>query len=207
MNSTQSESILLEAVLRGETEKFEELVRRCQTMVLRYFLLSHPREEAEDLTQETFLQAWRALRTYSPQWKFSTWILAIAHQQNALFFRKKDHSIQSKMSAAEIDLNELDSAVSSHADFQRIAEDEEAQNLWQLIRADLPAEQAEILWLFYVEEKSCQEIAHVQDRTASAVKSILFRARKALQKLLHWKFAEEPFTDHQPSKISQTHDE
>lgn len=185
MRLEPSDIDLVQSTLKGDSASFEELVRRFQTRILRYFLLRHRPEDAQDLTQETFMSAWKSLRTYNPQWQFSTWILAIAHQQSALFFRNLAHSIRSRM----VDLGEefqadFQEKAVEHAEFQALVEADDAENLWNKIRQNIPSDQAEILWLFYVEDKSQQEIAKITDRTVPGVKSALFRARDALKKIL-----------------------
>ena len=185
MHLEPSDFELVQTALKGDAASFEELVRRFQTRILRFFLLHHRAEDAQDLTQETFLAAWRSLRTYNPKWQFSTWILAIAHQQNALFFRNLNHSIRMKTveTGEDLPIDVLELPV-DHSEFKELADAENAENLWNRIRQNLPKEQAEALWLFYVEEKSQQEIAQITDKTVSGVKSILFRAREALKKVL-----------------------
>lgn len=176
---------LVQTTLEGDAASFEELVRRFQMKILRYFLLHHRMEDAQDLTQETFLAAWKSLRTYNPKWQFSTWILAIAHQNNALFFRNRAHSIRPLIvdPGKDFQLDELEKAV-EHSEFKSLMESENAENLWNRIRQNIPQEQAEILWFFYVEDKSQQEIAAITNRTVSGVKSVLFRAREALRSVL-----------------------
>ena len=185
MSLEPSDFDLVQTALKGDVASFEELVRRFQTKILRFFLLHHQLEDAQDLTQETFLAAWKSLRTYNPKWQFSTWILAIAHQNNALFFRNRAHSIRPKIVDAgeDFQVDALERPV-EHTDFQTLVEAENAENFWNWIRQNIPQEQAEILWLFYVEEKSQQEIAAITKRTVSGVKSILFRARDALRRVL-----------------------
>ncbi len=182
MNCSLSDQSLVQSVLAGDSGMFEELVRRRQTMILRFFQLHHSYEDSLDLTQETFLRAWKSLGTYSGQWKFSTWLLAIAHRQNALFFRKRKRSVESQRVDGEIELSDFSSG--DPEAFQLLLREEETKNLWLRIRKNLPPEQAEVLWLFYVEEESMREIAQVMDRTVASVKTLLFRARQALQKVL-----------------------
>ncbi len=183
MNLSPSDPIIVQSVLAGDTGMFEELVRRHQTMVLRFFQLRHSREDAMDLTQETFLCAWKSLATYSSQWKFSTWLLAVAHQQNAMFFRKRARSVESQRVDGEFEFSNFLSNRDPDPS-QSLSREEEAENLWILIREKLSPDQAEVLWLFYVEESSISEIAQVMTRTVASVKTLLFRARLALQKVL-----------------------
>ncbi len=177
-----TDTALIQAVLAGEVASYEELVRRYHRMILRYFLLHHRHEDALDLTQETFLRAWQALQTYNAKWKFSTWLLAIAHQQNALFFRNQSRTLRTQGFGNETITEML--APEEQTGFQEILQQEERENLWKIIRNTLPQEQAEALWFFYVEEKNQQEIAQILGRSVGGVKTILFRARQALQKIL-----------------------
>ena len=64
---------------RGEAAAFAELVRRFQDRVFRFLLrLTRTREDAQDLTQETFMHAYTALPRWQPEAQFSTWLLRIA---------------------------------------------------------------------------------------------------------------------------------
>lgn len=70
---------VLAAAQSGDIHAFEELVRRYQADVWRFcHHLLHQRGAAEDATQETFLRAFRSLRRYRGEAKFSTWLLSIA---------------------------------------------------------------------------------------------------------------------------------
>ncbi len=178
-----TDAVLIQAVLTGEVSSYEELVRRYHELILRYFLLHHRYEDALDLTQETFLRGWQSLQTYNVKWKFSTWLLAIAHQQNALFFRNQSRTLHAQIGFGNDSLCEI-VASQNQTGFQEAIRREERENLWKIIRNALPLEQAEALWFFYVEEKSQREIAQILGRTAGGVKMILFRARQVLQKIL-----------------------
>ena len=69
----------LEAARRGSLAAFEEIVRACQHDVWRFTMnVVHNREAAEDVTQETFVRAFRALGRYRGDAKFTTWLLTIA---------------------------------------------------------------------------------------------------------------------------------
>ena len=64
---------------RGDATAFAELVRRFQDRVFRFLLrLTRTREDAQDLTQETFMHAYEALPRWRPDAQFSTWLLRIA---------------------------------------------------------------------------------------------------------------------------------
>lgn len=182
MNSLQSDFEIVSAVLAGNSAQFAELVRRWQTMIMRYFLSHHSLEDAQELTQETFLNSWKSLRTYNPKWKFSTWLLAIAHQQNALFFRKQARTVP-VVNEEEDALSEIPAEDASFG-VEELFRNEEVKNLWKIIREKLSPEQGDALWMFYAEEKSVQEIAMIFGKSPSGVKTLLFRARQNLKKFL-----------------------
>ncbi len=76
---TVSDGTLIEAVLVGDASQFEALVRRYSHGIYR-FLLKHVGSAAlaEDLAQETFVEAYRHLATFKGEAKFSTWLYGIA---------------------------------------------------------------------------------------------------------------------------------
>src|SRR4051812_18814708 len=71
---------LAASAAQGSQDAFRELVRRFErpvySLVLR--MVQDP-ATAEDLAQEVFVKAFRALRSYDPRWKFSSWLFKIAH--------------------------------------------------------------------------------------------------------------------------------
>jgi RNA polymerase sigma-70 factor (ECF subfamily) len=137
------------------------------------FLLRRTRshEDAEELCQESFLRAWRKLDTYKPDWRFSTWVYAIARSTAA-----------DRARAATVRTVEADLAVQAGPDdpAREIGAREENENLWQTARAVLGADQHTALWLYYAEERSMSEIGLILGRTPLAVRVLLFRARAAL---------------------------
>jgi RNA polymerase sigma-70 factor (ECF subfamily) len=85
------ESELADRARRGEADAFEELVRRSSRMVFaRCALEMGDPQRAEDLTQETFLAAWRAIRSLKEADGFRAWLLRIA--QNACIDARRRES-------------------------------------------------------------------------------------------------------------------
>jgi RNA polymerase sigma-70 factor (ECF subfamily) len=74
-----SDEALIKQILCGDKEQFALLVIRHQQRVLRFILkYEHNVDDAEDLAQETFLQAFRTLSSFNYQSRFSTWLTGIA---------------------------------------------------------------------------------------------------------------------------------
>ncbi|HSU84656.1 MAG TPA: sigma-70 family RNA polymerase sigma factor, partial [Thermoanaerobaculia bacterium] len=76
----KTDAELVASAVRGSQDAFRELVKRFErpvySLVLR--MVQDP-AAAEDLAQEVFVKAFRALGSYDPQWKFSSWLFKIAH--------------------------------------------------------------------------------------------------------------------------------
>jgi RNA polymerase sigma-70 factor (ECF subfamily) len=139
--------------------------------------------QADDLTQETMLKAYRAWHQYKPGTNIRAWLLTILRHTFINEYRRKKHL------AATVDVDEVE-GFTVFADvqevdpegrfFDRIVDDE-------VLRAidRLPEEFRETLVLSDVEGLSYGEIAEVTGVPVGTVKSRLFRARQALQRQLY----------------------
>lgn len=175
----RSEIALVERARAGDRHAFTVLVRRYQERVFRFVLrLCGSRDEALDLTQETFMKAHRALPDWRPEATFRTWLFRIAHNATLDVLRRRQRvSFVSTNDPLEDggELVILDPAAqpdARYADRQRIVFLERALR-------DLPAEQREILLLRELEEMSYGEIATTLEIAEGTVKSRLARARAA----------------------------
>ncbi|MDO4550834.1 MAG: RNA polymerase sigma factor [Planctomycetia bacterium] len=177
----RSDHELIEAILQGDSAIFEEIVRRYESSLYYFLLRRHSPEDANDLLQETFLEAWKSLKNYNLQWKFSTWLFAISYHTSAGFFRKKKRDV---MVRAHRDGKILDQvAVQEEGYFVELSETKDImENVWETAHEVLPESQVMALWLFYVEEKSIREISHIMQRSEVGVKILLFRGRKKLRR-------------------------
>jgi RNA polymerase sigma-70 factor (ECF subfamily) len=154
----------------GSLEPFEQLVtafeKRIYNFLWQYTGNSH---DAQDLTQETFVRAWRYIHRFDPSRDFATWIFVIARRVAANYFRaRKNHS----------ELNDEFEAAGEDPSVATEARDH-SQNIWRLARK-LKARQYEALWLHYAEDFSVSQTARVMGLTTIHVKVILHRARNEL---------------------------
>lgn len=171
LNSTSDEQLASRAQT-GCVESFSELVRRFQVPLKHYLRRTVACDaDADDLTQETFLRAFRKLGYYRPDWAFSTWLFTLAHRVGLNQRRRRPAVLSAE-------LGPLSSSEPSPG--EAALRRESREGLWDLAAEVLPAEQFTALWLFYVEDKPVREIARVVGRSESAVKTGLFRARKKL---------------------------
>ena len=81
---------LVARTLKGDVRSYEELVRRYERLVGRV-LYPYARREisVEDLVQETFLRAYDRLETFNPDYRFKTWLLAIANNLGVDTMRRR----------------------------------------------------------------------------------------------------------------------
>ena len=164
----------------GDTRAFAALVRRYQDRVFRFILrLSANREDAMDLTQETFMKAHQALPAWQPQAKFSTWLLSIAHNTTLDLLRRRQRV--SFVPYGELADDEQGPALPDPAPQpdERLAGRQSVALLDRVLR-ELPFEHREILLLREVEQMSYDEIAVTLGINSGTVKSRIARARAAL---------------------------
>ena len=82
---------IIERVLQGEKEAFAMIVEKYQKSLFNYIgRMVGERELALDFTQDIFFKSYSSLHTYSPQFKFSTWLFKIASNFVIDFWRKKN---------------------------------------------------------------------------------------------------------------------
>lgn len=181
---------LMERVARGDTLAFEALIHRHQQPVLNFiYRFMGDLTEAEDLTQEVFLRAWKSAGTYRPEAKFTTWLYRIA--ANLCINRQRSLRIRKWFSISEADSprQESNEIVFGNAGVTRTTpEDDLLQSeLSQQVRKALdalPSSQRLSIVLKVFDGMTYLEISQILGRSVSAVDSLLIRAKKNLQKKL-----------------------
>jgi RNA polymerase sigma-70 factor (ECF subfamily) len=133
------------------------------------------REEAEEVSQDTFIKAYKNLSKFKGDSKFSTWLYKIAYR-NCLDNLKKKKEKYHTNTIDEITINQINSTDNILEDITR----KERAVLMKDCLNKLPEEERTILWMFYYEELSLKEIIHITDISESNLKVKLHRARKRL---------------------------
>jgi len=186
MGTEASDLMLVERVQRGEARAFDYLVLRYQHKVLK-LIMRYVRDpvEAEDVAQEAFIKAYRALPSFRGDSAFYTWLyrIAINTAKNALVSSKR----------RPVDYN-LDLQDSEQYDMQARLKDSETPEgllLTDEIRAtvnaaiaDLPEDLRTAIMLRELEGMSYEEIATAMECPVGTVRSRIFRAREAIDKRL-----------------------
>ncbi len=171
----------------GNTNAFEDLVLEYQKQVYHITLkMTGSEEDAFDLSQETFLKAYRSLSAFRGEASFGTWLYRMAANICIDFLRKKKRGGEKLISLDEeeeegrrpLELPDL------RYEPQNALEKKEIRESVRAGLQKLPHEQRLILVLRDVEGFSYQEIADTLKIELGTVKSRIFRARAHLARLL-----------------------
>ena len=191
MTAEQSDLALVERVQRGDRSAFDVLVLRYQHKVLK-LIMRYIRDamEAEDVAQEAFIKAYRALPAFRGDSAFYTWLYRIAINT------AKNSLVSSKRRPIEYDLDLQDSEqYGLHA---RLKDDDTPEHLLLTdeIRetvngamTELPEDLRTAIVLREIDGLSYEEIAAAMDCPVGTVRSRIFRAREAIDRKLRPIFA------------------
>ena len=197
---TPTERELVARARAGDEQAFAQLVRENEKRVYNLALrMTGNPEDAMDVAQETFLNAWRGLRFFKGESAFSTWVYRLANNACIDHLRREKRR-QSMLVAppAEEDGEERYADVPDHR-FRPEAELERRELRRSVERGleQLSPEHRQVLLLREVEGLSYQEIGQALDLEEGTVKSRIARARLALRKIL---LADGNFSPPTPSK-------
>lgn len=171
MSGTEkNEYELISEVLEGRVEVFDSLVRKYQRSI--YFLIFRmvrQVEEADELTQQTFLQAYKSLKSFKGESSFKTWLSKIALNLAKTALRKYKKNF--------VLFDENKAKASEQAGY----ETNENKNWVRKFLEKLPKIQKEVLVLRVYEEKSFQEIADLLTSKEATVKVNFHYALKQLK--------------------------
>ena len=181
-----TEQKLVTRAKAGDDEAFAQLMRdnerRIYNLTLR--MTGNP-EDAMDLAQETFLNAWRGLKFFKGDSAFSTWVYRLA--SNACIDHLRRQKRRQDISAP-MPVNEEDDSVPDIPDERFQPEQElERQELRRAVAAGLDQlsdEHRQVLVMREINGLSYQEIGDILDLETGTVKSRIARARNSLRKIL-----------------------
>lgn len=183
-----TDSEIITSILKGDTTKFRILVERYQKMIFRTCNgFVHNKEDADDLTQETFIQAYQSLSDFKMKSAFSTWLYRIAVNASLNKIRK---------SAGKSFIHRLESFFGSENqmtgqfpafdtdDPENIIIKQEHSQWIQKALDSLPENQRTAIVLSKYDDLSQKEIAEIMNTTEGAVEALLQRAKKNLREKL-----------------------
>lgn len=187
----ESDSYLVERALDGDIAGFEKLVTRYQNKIMGYVgrMVNGDREEAEDITQETFIKAYRSLDSFRGQASFSTWLYKIATNLCIDRARTKKRRPQQAYSLDEpMDKDEEGGGGREISDSRfepsKGVERDELRTLVRETVGEMPEKQRQVLIMCDLQGMPYEEIAEALDIPLGTVKSRIFHARADLARRL-----------------------
>jgi len=156
----------------GHPEAFNPIVAHYAPRIRAYlFRMLRNREEAEDLTQETFLKAFRGLNRFDPERPFKAWLYTIATNTGVNAIRDRQRK------GLRVD---LDPELAAYPASAGVAPDTEER--LEIALATLTPRALQLITLHYHEGFSLQEAGAMLGMSEGAAKAALCRARQALRK-------------------------
>lgn len=177
---------LVEAVLRGERERFGDLVERYQGRLVNYlYRLLRSVDDAHELTQEVFVKVFQALDRFDPRYRFSTWIFRVGQNAAIDEIRKRRLRLVSFEGRPDEDgeAREWEPVSPERGPYRDLRNVERGEAIQDAIER-LPWEYRELIVLRHFGELSYDDIATLKSMPLGTVKNKLFRGRQLLKEEL-----------------------
>jgi RNA polymerase sigma-70 factor, ECF subfamily len=179
------DKVIITSVINGKKEDFEILVNRYYRQILSYLnrLLNYNQGDAEDVLQETFMNAYINLVTYNPTLSFSSWLYRISHNLAIDLIRKKSKSYN-------IDTNDAvtQNQIHSNETFIKEADEKAEVNIsterLESILSRLDIDTRTLLTMFYLQGLSLNEISDIFKTSSNTIAARLKRGREKAQKII-----------------------
>jgi RNA polymerase sigma factor, sigma-70 family len=184
-----TEPELLKRALKGDGDAFGDLIRKYENFVYNtvYHAIGN-RDDAFDVSQEVFIKAYRALKNFRGDCKFSTWLYKIAMNASKDYIRDKSkHRTVSLSDWTDDDISMkppeiIEEAVTANPE-ESYERDEQRDAVRKAI-ANLSEDHRNVIVLRDIEGYSYEEIAEMLDIEVGTVKSRINRARNAVKENL-----------------------
>ena len=201
MNAAEADALLIDRVKQGDMRAFEMLVVKYQRRIERLIgRMVRDTDLVQDIAQETFIRAYRALHQFRGEAQFYTWLyrIAVNTAKKALVDMKRDPTVsEAALRPSSEDEDETyrpgNEPTSDETPESVMAANEIASAVEAAMEA-LPAELRQAVTLREIEGMSYEEIAEVMDCPIGTVRSRIFRAREAISARV------KPLLDNQSGK-------
>lgn len=186
MTTDDSDQQLVERVQAGDKSAFDLLVRKYQHRVLKLVgRFVSDAAEAEDVSQEAFLKAYRALPSFRGDSAFYTWLyrIAINTAKNALVSNRR-RPIDFDLDLQDPEQYDRHARLKEGDTPEGVLLTEEIRNVVERAMEQLPEDLRTAIVLRELEGLSYEEIAEAMDCPVGTVRSRIFRAREAIDRKL-----------------------
>jgi RNA polymerase sigma-70 factor (ECF subfamily) len=193
MGKDIADEVLVARTQAGDKSAFDLLVRKYQYRVVKLVSRYVSDSEAQDVAQEAFIKAYRALRGFRGNSAFYTWLYRIAINT------AKNHLVARSRRPANQDIDVADAELYGHTDRLSHSDTPEAVLLGEEVQGivlgainNLPSDLRTAIMLREIEGMSYEDIAEAMECPIGTVRSRIFRARAAIEESLR------PLADHAP---------
>lgn len=178
------ESALIFKILDGDKDLFRQIVDAHGGMILAMlYRMTGSREDAEDMAQETFVNAYFSLGKYRGESSISTWLYSIAYHLAVSSMRKKRLTVsREKFTDKELQQSSMWLESGEDTEFKELRERQYAA-LEKAVAALEPQDRF-LITAFYEQDRSLAELTQITGMSLSNVKVRLFRCRNRLARIL-----------------------
>jgi RNA polymerase sigma-70 factor (ECF subfamily) len=186
--TARDESAILAAAKRGDSAAFEILCKQSANTVFHVARrMTRNNEDAQDVVQESFQQAFVYLKSFNGDSKFSTWLSRIAINAALMKLRKKnrlwdvslDESAETEQPSSHLDVEE------QGPNPEQLYAQKERQRILSEAMNELTPGMRKAIELRELDERSTEETARIMGISVSAVKGRVFHGRKRLRERLN----------------------
>lgn len=179
MHPIPEEELLAEFRDRATRDRaFTRIVQQYQQQVyfyVRRMVLDH--DDANDVTQNVFIKAWKGLDQFKGNAKLSTWLYRIATNESITFINRSKR-------LAGIPMEEIEERLDGSLEADAYFDGDEIQRKLQTAVALLPEKQKAVFILKYFEDKKYQEMADITGTSVGALKASYHHAVQKIEKFL-----------------------
>jgi RNA polymerase sigma factor (sigma-70 family) len=175
------EQVLIQKILDGDLNAFQELIKLYQKLVLHIvsrFVTNT--QDQEELCHEVFIKVHRNLAHFQAKAKLSTWIGKIAYNLCINYMRKAKIPLYQDLESSDQGVEFMQISDGAHTP-EEISEQKDLSFRIKQLIDDLPAQYKVLLTMYHMDELSYKEISEITDLPEGTVKSYIFRARKLLK--------------------------
>jgi RNA polymerase sigma-70 factor, ECF subfamily len=210
-NKVETEGFSLESLHAGDPAEFARLVDAYSAKIYRLAIkMLNQQQDAEDVLQETFLKAYRGIKSFDGRSKISTWLFRIATNEALMVIRRKHPdtvSIDEPVETEEGEQEPLQIIDWCCLPEEELLSEETKEKLDAAVQK-LPERLRVVFLLRDINDLSTHETAEILGLTDTAVKTRLSRARLRLREELSIYFGEKTneYSDAQLDKLMHTPD-
>ncbi|MEI7891045.1 MAG: RNA polymerase sigma factor [bacterium] len=178
---------LISIVVKKRPQLYAEILLRYQKKLFIYiYHLVGNKEETEDILQNVFLKAYKNIKHFDVDRKFSSWIYRIAHNETVNFLKRKGKRYTVSWEDISTKKDRLDIAIDDEK-LEDKMEHQEIASKMKLAIAKLPLKYQQVLKMRYFQEYSYQKIGKLLNKPQNTVGTLINRAKKKLFEVIDTK--------------------